>query len=177
MFFNRATFRHPSRAALAGAFAALALSTALAVAQEPPAPANPEQQQGFLAVIDRWFSEQAGNLAATFKGANRQFEDFGDKASDAARTTYKGAQDTADVVTRIPGTRVVTGHARCQIASNGAPDCLAAAAAVCRAKGFASGKSLDMTTSEICPAEVYLAGRRTGPDCHTETFVSRALCQ
>jgi hypothetical protein len=175
MFFDRATFRHPSRAALAGALAALIVSTAFALAQEPPA-ASPEQQ-GFLAAIDRWFSEQAGNLAATFKGANKQFEDFGDKANDAARTTYKGAQDTAAAVTRIPGTRVVTGHARCQIAPNGAPDCLAAADTVCKAKGFDSGKSLDMTTSEICPVEVYLAGRRTGPDCHTETFVSRALCQ
>jgi hypothetical protein len=52
-----------------------------------------------------------------------------------------------------------------------------AANAICKTKGFESGKSVDMTTAEVCPAQVYMAGRSTGPDCHTETFVSRALCQ
>jgi hypothetical protein len=48
---------------------------------------------------------------------------------------------------------------------------------MCKAKGFASGKSADMTTAEVCPPQVYLSGRNSGPGCHTETFVSRALCQ
>ena len=78
---------------------------------------------------------------------------------------------------RLPKTRVISGHAKCKIAPNGAPDCIAAANAMCKGKGFASGKSVDMTTAEVCPAEVYLAGRNSGPGCHTETFVSRALCQ
>ena len=78
---------------------------------------------------------------------------------------------------RIPGTRVVSGHQKCVLAPNGAPDCNAAADAMCKTKGLASGKSLDMTTAEVCPPEVYLAGRRTGPGCTTDTFVSRALCQ
>ncbi len=77
----------------------------------------------------------------------------------------------------FPSTRVVTGHEKCTIAPNGAPDCVVAANAICKTKGFESGKSVDMTTAEVCPAQVYMAGRSTGPDCHTETFVSRALCQ
>ena len=72
---------------------------------------------------------------------------------------------------------MVTGHEKCAIAPNGAPDCVVAANTMCKAKGFASGKSVDMTTAEVCPAKVYLAGRNSGPDCRTETFVSRALCQ
>ena len=48
---------------------------------------------------------------------------------------------------------------------------------ICKAKGFRTGKSLDMTTAEICQPKVYLAGRNSGPGCRTETFVSRALCQ
>jgi hypothetical protein len=52
-----------------------------------------------------------------------------------------------------------------------------AANAICKTKGFASGKSVDMTTAEICPAQVYISGRNSGEGCHTETFVSRALCQ
>ena len=37
--------------------------------------------------------------------------------------------------------------------------------------------SLDMTTADVCPAKVYMSGRSTGPECTTETFVSRAFCQ
>jgi len=55
-----------------------------------------------------------------------------------------------------------------------APDCLAAATAMCNAKGFEPGTSIDMTTSEICRVQ---SGRNSGATCHTETFVSRALCQ
>lgn len=171
MTSDRAPNRHPSRAALA-VVAALALSSSFAAAQDQPPPASLEQQ-GVIATINRWFSEQADNLAATFKDAGRQVETFGDKANDAARA----AKDTADVVTHIPGTRVIAGHARCEIAPNGAPDCNAAADALCKGQGLGTGKSLDMTTSEVCPPEVYLAGRRTDPSCRTETFVSRALCQ
>ena len=48
---------------------------------------------------------------------------------------------------------------------------------MCKTKGFEGGKSVDMTTAEVCPPQVYLSGRNSGPGCHTETFVSRALCQ
>ena len=78
---------------------------------------------------------------------------------------------------RIPVARVVSGHEKCPNAPNGAPDCVAAATALCKAKGFESGKSADMTTADVCPAQVYLSGRSSGPGCKTETFVSRALCQ
>ena len=78
---------------------------------------------------------------------------------------------------RIPAARVISGHEKCKIAANGAPDCVAAAHDMCRAKGFATGKSVDMTTAEICPPQVYASGRNSGPGCHTETFVSRVLCQ
>jgi hypothetical protein len=48
---------------------------------------------------------------------------------------------------------------------------------MCKAKGFSSGQSLDMTTAEDCPPKVYISGRNTGAECTTYTFVSRALCQ
>jgi len=101
----------------------------------------------------------------------------GSAAGDAARTTVEGARDAADAVARIPVARAVSGHEKCQPAPNGAPDCVAAATTMCKAKGFGSGKSVDMTTAQVCPAKVYLSGRSTGPECTTETFVSRALCQ
>ncbi len=106
-----------------------------------------------------------------------RFLNLGQDATLAARTTVDTAKDAADAVGRLPGTRVVSGHEKCRAAPNGAPDCIAAAYAICEKVGFKSGKSVDMTTAEVCPAEVYLAGRNSGPGCHTETFVSRALCQ
>jgi len=102
---------------------------------------------------------------------------MGRDAGDAAKSTVEGAKDAAGAVARIPVARAVSGHEKCPPAPNGAPDCVAAASTMCKAKGFDSGKSLDMTTAEVCPPKVYMSGRSTGPECSTETFVSRAFCQ
>ena len=160
-----------------GLFAcAVVLTSALAVAQDASKAPAPEQP-GFFAAIGRWFDQTANNFNAGVRHIRERFQNFGHDASIAAKTTVDTAKDAADVVGRLPNTRVVIGHEKCQIAPNGAPDCIAAAYAICQAKGFKSGKSVDMTTAEVCPAKVYLAGRNSGPGCHTETFVSRALCQ
>ena len=176
MDVKRVAIRSLKRAALV---CALALIVAPALAQEQ-GPANPEvpgQRPGLLATISRWFDRQTEGLDARFKDAGKGFTQFGHEMGIAARTTADNAKDAADAVVRLPKSLVVTGHAKCNVANNGAPDCLTAADEVCKAKGFRSGKSLDMTTAEICPPKVYLAGRNSGPGCHTETFVSRALCQ
>ena len=152
------------------------LTSALAAAEDAskgPAPAQP----GFFAAIGHWFDQTADNFSAGVRHMRERFQNFGNEAGVAAKTTVDSAKDAADAVGRIPGTRVIAGHEKCQIAPNGAPDCIAAAYAICQAKGFKTGKSIDMTTAEVCPAQVYLAGRSSGLGCHTETFVSRALCQ
>jgi hypothetical protein len=154
----------------------LLLISALAVAQDQDAP-RPPANEGFLAAFTRWFEGQTANMSSSFKDARKKVESFSSAAGDAAKTTVEGAKDAAGAVARIPVARPVSGHEKCQLAPNGAPDCITAANAMCRGKGFDSGKSLDMTTAEICPAKVYMSGRSTGPECTTETFVSRALCQ
>lgn len=141
------------------------LMSALAAAQEP-AP-KPAESPGFFGTIANWFG-------STFQQAGKGVATFGHEAGVAAKTTVDTAKDAAGAVARIPGVRVATGHEKCQNAPNGAPDCQAAAIAVCKAKGFETGKSLDMTTAEVCPASVLLSGRGA---CKDETFVSRALCQ
>ncbi len=158
---------------------AILLAVALALAQDG---ANkdaraPAEEPGFFGGIMQWFDRQASGLGSNLKGAGSQVENFGHEAGAAAKTTVEGAKDAAGAVVKIPAARVVTGHERCALAPNGAPDCVAAANAMCKTKGFDAGKSVDMTTAEICPAQVYLSGRNSGPGCHTETFVSRALCQ
>lgn len=164
--------------ALAYATGALMLLTsALAGAQERPAPRGAAEDPGFFATIGRWFNRQTDSISSTFKDAGSKFDSLGREAGVAARTTVDGAKDAAGAVARLPNTRVVSGHEKCRIAANGAPDCVAAADLVCKTKGFTAGKSLDMTTAEVCPPQVWMSGRTSGAGCRTETFVSRALCQ
>ena len=167
------------QSALGWLFAAiLVLTSALAFAQDAAPPADkPQEDTGFFATVGRWFSQQSANVNSTFKDARQKVEGFGQDAGAAAKSTVEGAKDAAGAVARIPNVRTVSGHEKCQVAPNGAPDCVAAANAICKTKGFDSGRSLDMTTAEICPPKVWMAGRSTGPECRTETFVSRAVCQ
>jgi hypothetical protein len=164
---------------------AILLTAAMALAQERSS--NQEganknaqasaEEPGFFGGIVNWFDRQASSIGSHLKGVGSQVENFGHEAGVAAKTTVDGAKGVGDAVVKIPGARLVRGHEKCQTAPNGAPDCLAAANAMCKSKGFESGKSADMTTAEVCPAQVYLSGRTTGEGCHAETFVSRAFCQ
>lgn len=175
---SRTTVRGFPRAALAvraGVLvAALAMTSALAMAQDRRAA---EAEPGFFESIGRWFEEQGDKFKSSFKDAGKTVESFGNEAAVAAKTTVEGAKDAAGAVARLPAARVVDGHEKCKNAPNGAPDCVTAATTMCKAKGFDTGKSADMTTAEVCPPQVYLTGRNSGPGCKTETFVSRALCQ
>jgi hypothetical protein len=150
--------------------------SALAAAQDR-AGSRANEDQSYIGKIGRWFDAQVESINSTFKDAGKALGNFGREAGVVAKTTVEGAKDAADAVARIPKARVVIGHEKCKIAPNGAPDCVAAANAVCKAKGFGSGSSVDMTTAEVCPAQVWLSGRTGGAECRTETFVSRALCQ
>jgi hypothetical protein len=172
--------RSPARSLLAcvGA-AAILLTASLALAQEggKTDEHGAAEEPGFFGSIIQWFDRQTSQVGSSLKGAGSQVENFGHEAGIAAKTTVNGARDMGDAVVQIPSARVVRGHERCQTAPNGAPDCEIAANAICKTKGLKSGKSVDMTSAEICPAQVYLSGRNSGPGCHTETFVSSALCQ
>lgn len=159
----------------AGVVMTSALAFAQTAAQDEPPPKA--EEPGFFHSIGRWFGEQADNLGSSIKDAGKKVQSFSHEAGVAAKSTVEGAKDAAGAVVRMPSARMATGHEKCQSAPNGAPDCVAAATAICKKKGFDSGKSMDMTTAENCPAQVLMSGRTTGPECRTETFVSRALCQ
>ena len=74
--------------------------------------------------------------------------------------------------------QMVTGRATCPASANGAPDCKAGADQLCKTKGYAAGRSLDMDSAQNCSTQALLAGARTIKDiCKTETFVTRAMCQ
>jgi hypothetical protein len=64
------------------------------------------------------------------------------------------------------------------IAGNGAPDCQVAAEALCRARGFGTGASVDFVTAEKCQPPYRASGRDTPEGARTlEHFVTRALCK
>jgi hypothetical protein len=87
------------------------------------------------------------------------------------------AKDAAEKFSKLPGSRVVEGRERCEVAPNGSADCRAAVEAMCRSKGLTSGKSLDIQQAEKCPVRAWLAGPPTKSDCKVETHVTRAVCQ
>jgi hypothetical protein len=76
---------------------------------------------------------------------------------------------TMKTITKAPtlaGT--VSGREKCETASNGAPDCIAAVTRLCRSKGFQTGTSVD-TQSEYCLNQGRIAG-----SC---VFVTRVACR
>ena len=139
----------------------------------PPAAATPGPsfQPGFIDAFGRLLEQGAAKLKSDVQGAQENFDKLGKGARDAAKDATSG-------LIGLPGARVVSGRERCATAQNGAPDCLAAAATVCRGKGFQTGKSLDTQSEQKCPARLLLSGRPPNDtDCATEIYVTRAMCQ
>ncbi len=144
-------------------------------ASEPAPPAaatpGPSFQPGFIDAFGRLLEQGAAKFKSDMQGAQENFDKLGKEARDAAKDATSG-------FVGLPGARVVSGRERCAPAQNGAPDCLAAASAVCRGKGFQSGKSLDTQSEQKCSARLLLSGRPPNDtDCATEIYVTRAVCQ
>jgi len=142
-----------------------------------------------LESILRWFEKGIADIGAGLRGAKREIDKFGDQAvgvgrnvGERAAQVGKGAADATksavDAVIKLPSTRVVEGRERCVASGEGAPDCQAAANALCRSRGFSGGRSVDFVSAEKCPPAVWLNRRPPAPgECVTEMFVTRALCQ
>src|ERR1700687_6227066 len=111
----------------------------------PPQPKTtlPANRPGFIDAFGHWIESSVGNWNAGLKGA-------ADVAKDAADAATTVTRDTAGAVVRFPGTRVISERATCPVAPNGAPDCRAAAEAICKAHGFAEGRSIDFQAAEKC---------------------------
>ncbi len=146
------------------------------VVQPPPTPPA-EQKPGLIETFGRWFDESVNSMNKGLKSTLGAGADTTKSAAEAASEVAKGAAEAAGVVGRLGTARVVSGQAVCAIAPNGAPDCRAAAETLCKTKGFSTGSSVDFVTSEKCPAQTFVEGRRAASECVTEHTVTRALCQ
>jgi hypothetical protein len=136
---------------------------------EPPAAEAPPPgyRPGFLDSLGRWFGDSKAAIDSQLRGTQETLGTLGSQAKDAAGT-----------VAAIPGTRVITGRQLCPLASNGAPDCQHGVETLCRAKGFQSGRPLDVTSSQRCPAKIWISGRAPKEgECRLDTYVTRAVCQ
>jgi hypothetical protein len=172
-------------------FAALTFSAAAQTYAPPPAP--DQEKPGLFEAIGRWFDKGASGFTDHLRGAKRRMDDLGDQAASNTKQIESGAAEVGkgaaevtkgavevtksamDAVARLPSARLMRGRERCELAPNGAPDCVAAAELLCRKQGFATGKSIDFTSAEECKAKSYLGGGRD--ECTTVTFISQAMCQ
>jgi hypothetical protein len=168
------------------AFAALALACISATAQTPgpdaPAPSSAptsspraSEPRGFFDAFGNWVQQSVANAGAGF-GA--MVGAVGGQAGQAAKDAADAARNAAASVTKLPATGITAGRERCTLAPNGAPDCGLAAEALCRAKGYAGGTSVDFETTEKCSPPRRVSGRDV-PErvCTMEHFVTKALCQ
>jgi hypothetical protein len=139
---------------------------------------SPAFRPGFIEAFGRLIEDSTAKLGSQLNQAQDALGGIGGQSSEAAKGAIDSAKSAADAIIGLPGTRIVTSREACAAAANGAPDCRSTADAMCRAKGFASGKILDTQTAQKCPAWVWLTGRPPADgDCSRETFVTRAVCQ
>jgi hypothetical protein len=171
--------RGPAKRLALGVLLCLAVAARAEQPATEPVPAAPAQQTmpsetpistpqapgqtGFFGTIGRWID---GSIA----GAGALWKQKSDASSAEAPKSLQ--------IDLLPKAKVVSGRERCETAANGAPDCRGAIEALCRGKGLAAGKSIDIKSVEKCPARVWISGtRRTQGECRTESYVQRALCQ
>ena len=154
-----------------------------------PAQPPPANKPGFLHQLEVWWKDSFGDFDAKMKSAKDKLDDYNKQQNQAAKETSAATQqalkdaaqvtkDAATAVVKLPTTRVFEFHERCQVAGNGAPDCLTTATNACRTKGFDSGQPLDISTSQECPARVMLSGRPpVEGECKDVTVILRAVCR
>jgi hypothetical protein len=160
------------------AFAALAEDTAPQNAPAETRSSDPAFRPGFIDAFGRFIGDSAAALNSQINHAHEALGGIGAQTGDAAKSAMDKAKGAADALIGLPNARIVTSREACANAQNGAPDCRAAADSMCRAKGFASGKSLDTQTTRKCPARAWLSGHLPADgECALETFVTRAVCQ
>jgi hypothetical protein len=147
-------------------------------AAQPLPPAEtplPARREGFLDALARWMDKSAADFKAQLDESNAKWRELSDKNEKAAKDAANASKEAFEALKSLPNVRMVEGRRICELAPNGSPDCQAAAEAVCRSKGFATGKSADIETSRKCSARALLA--REGNACKTETVVVKAACQ
>jgi hypothetical protein len=138
----------------------------------PPQAAKPrEENPGIINEMGKVF-EKSLSVLPSLKSPGEAIDDLNARARDAA----KDASESLSRLAKPPS--MVAGRVMCPVSANGAPDCKTGTDKLCQTKGFKEGRSLNTDSVEACSAKVLIPGRTRKPDdCHTDYYVTRALCQ
>jgi hypothetical protein len=129
-----------------------------------PTPENP----GLINEMGKLFDR----ILPPLKSPSETIDDLNTRAKDAATDAGKALSRLAK-----PGS-MVSGRMICPVVANGPPDCKLGADKLCQSKGYKGGKSLNTDSAQSCSAKVLIPGRARKPDdCHTDNYVTTALCQ
>ena len=136
-------------------------------APQPPAPQGEpalRENPGLINEMGKLFDK----ILPPLKGPGATIDDLNTRATDAASALSRLAK---------PGS-MVSGRVICPVVANGTPDCKLGADKLCQSKGYKDGKSLNTDSAQSCSAKVLIPGRARKPDdCHTDNYVTTALCQ
>lgn len=132
----------------------------------PPIPAPERPNPGLIEEFGKLLKDSASGLSSTIPSPSQTLDGLNSSAKDAT--------DSLKRIAPLSGQTVATGRMLCPAATNGAPDCKRGADQLCKEKGYAEGKSVDVESTQKCSAKAYFSGQGA---CQTENFVTRAVCQ
>jgi hypothetical protein len=145
--------------------------------QQPIEEARPAEEESLLGRFGRWFNESMSGIASSFKDTGNRLGDLSGQVTEVAKGTAEAARGAAGTIARIPATSLVNGRAHCARAENGGPDCNAATVALCRSKGYVTGRPIEVISARKCSPERLAAGASLRDVCRSESYVTRAVCQ
>lgn len=119
--------------------------------------------------------ETNAKLKQSVEENNARWRELQQRNEKAVKEAAAAQKEAAEALKNLANTRIIEGRQVCEPSANGSPDCQAAAEVICKGKGFATGKSADITTSRKCSARALL--ERDASACRTETVVIKAACQ
>lgn len=106
---------------------------------------------------------------------NAKWRELNAANEKAAKEAAAASREAAEAFRNLSNIRIVEGRQVCEPAANGSPDCQTAAEVLCKSKGFATGKSADITTTRKCSMRSIL--QRDERECKVETVMIKAACQ
>jgi hypothetical protein len=157
-------------------------------APPPPAPApeEPRKPGNVFDAIGQWWDKSKADLKQSVDEQNAKWKQGVDeqnakwrelnaKNEKAAKDAATASRDAMEAFKNLSNIKILEGRQVCELAANGSPDCQTAAEVFCKSKGFATGKSADITTTRKCKAASLF--RRESHECKVETVVIKAACQ
>ena len=150
-------------------------------ATPPPAVTTPPGQPPQQNTPPAFAPGLVDKLGDLVKGSVDGIKGSVDSLSSGLKGTQQTIQDlnqgTVDTLSRLPMTGFASGHALCGRGDNGAPDCRVASDQLCQAKGYKTGRGVDIESAENCNPRIFLPGyQKKDGDCRTDNYVTRATC-